>query len=85
MLAMQRFHVRFPEEVNEVSSVPRDVGGLLARAKDGTITSSEVAAIAVAGEILREHSDCEVLERLAALSMDSDNWTAGHRIGAATQ
>jgi hypothetical protein len=40
------------------------------------------AAIRVAGEALREHSDCELLERLLALATDSDKWTAGHRYGA---
>jgi hypothetical protein len=40
------------------------------------------AAIGVAGEALRTRSDCELLERLLALAMDSDKWTAGHRYGA---
>jgi hypothetical protein len=151
-----------------MSPVPRDLGGLLARAKDGSITSSEVvsvvnavesgdiadslytlihiiarsrprgaeplllryldyradpqvaglslhtlgvqwrrfddvrdftltaldrldwdpfadvqdAAITVAGEILRERSDRQLLERLTTLAMESDKWTAGHRFGA---
>lgn len=40
------------------------------------------AAIGVAGEALRARPDCELLERLLLLAMDSDKWTAGHRYRA---
>lgn len=40
------------------------------------------AAIAVSGEVLRRRSDCQLLEQLVTLAMDSDKWTATHRFRA---
>ncbi|WP_123813306.1 hypothetical protein [Myceligenerans xiligouense] len=40
------------------------------------------AAITVAGEFLRERSDCGLLERLITLTLDADKWTAVHRFNA---
>jgi hypothetical protein len=62
------------------------VRGFTMAALDGldwdAFTDVQDAAIGVAGEALRAGPDCELLERLLALAMDSDKWTAGHRYRA---
>lgn len=62
------------------------VRGFTVAALDGldwdVFSDIQDAALGVAGEALRARFDCELLQRLLVLAMDSDKWTADHRYRA---